>query len=104
MIRSMLWGFTVWAGHWASLGQDYLPRRRSMLPGTMGCSLAIQNSSVVQLIMIGAVAGFSMIGTWIILKIIDVVMGLRVTQDEEQEGLDLSQHGEKAYHDVIHGP
>ena len=39
-----------------------------------------------------------MICTWIILKIIDVVMGLRVTQDEEQEGLDISQHGEKAYH------
>ena len=53
---------------------------------------------MVQLIMIGAVAGFSMICTWIILKIIDVVMGLRVTQDEEQEGLDISQHGEKAYH------
>jgi len=53
---------------------------------------------VVQLIMIGAVAGFSMICTWIILKIIDVVMGLRVTKDEEQEGLDVSQHGEKAYH------
>ncbi|TKB56388.1 MAG: ammonium transporter [Nitrospira sp.] len=53
---------------------------------------------MVQLIMIGAVAGFSMICTWIILKIIDVVMGLRVTKDEEQEGLDTSQHGEKAYH------
>ena len=26
------------------------------------------------------------------------IMGLRVTQDEEQEGLDISQHGEKAYH------
>ena len=53
---------------------------------------------VVQLIMIGAVAGFSMICTWIILKIIDAIMGLRVTKDEEQEGLDTSQHGEKAYH------
>jgi Amt family ammonium transporter len=48
--------------------------------------------------MIAAVAGFSMIGTWIILKIIDAIMGLRVTQDVEQEGLDTSQHGEKAYH------
>jgi Amt family ammonium transporter len=53
---------------------------------------------MVQLIMIGAVAGFSMICTWIILKILDVIMGLRVTKDEEQEGLDVSQHGEKAYH------
>ena len=53
---------------------------------------------MVQLIMIGAVAAFSMICTWIILKIIDVIMGLRVTKDEEQEGLDTTQHGEKAYH------
>jgi ammonium transporter, Amt family len=53
---------------------------------------------MVQLLMIGAVAAYCMIATFIILKIIDVIMGLRVTQDEEQEGLDISQHGEKAYH------
>lgn len=53
---------------------------------------------VVQVIMIVSVAAFSMAATWIILKIIDVVVGLRVTPDEEQAGLDISQHGEKAYH------
>ena len=51
-----------------------------------------------QLTMVLSVAAFTAIGTWIILKIIDVVIGLRVTADEEQEGLDTSQHGEKAYH------
>jgi len=51
-----------------------------------------------QITMVLAVAAFTAIGTWIILKIIDVIIGLRVTQDEEQEGLDVSQHGEKAYH------
>jgi ammonium transporter, Amt family len=45
-----------------------------------------------------AVGAFTAIATFIILKIIDVIIGLRVTQDEEQEGLDVSQHGEKAYH------
>ena len=33
--------------------------------------------------------------SWILLKIIDVVMGLRVTSDEERMGLDLSLHGER---------
>jgi ammonium transporter, Amt family len=30
----------------------------------------------------------------IILKLVDLTIGLRVTADEEQEGLDISQHGE----------
>jgi Amt family ammonium transporter len=51
-----------------------------------------------QITMVLAVGAYTAIGTWIILKIIDVILGLRVTQDEEQEGLDISQHGEKAYH------
>jgi len=31
------------------------------------------------------------------LKIVDAIMGLRVSQDEEQVGIDLSQHDENAY-------
>ena len=30
-------------------------------------------------------------------KIVDVVIGLRVTTDEEREGLDVTDHGERAY-------
>ena len=37
--------------------------------------------------------------TWILLKIADRLIGLRVDEDEESLGLDLSQHGEKAYND-----
>jgi Amt family ammonium transporter len=51
-----------------------------------------------QITMVLAVGAYTAIGTWIILKIIDVILGLRVKADEEQEGLDISQHGEKAYH------
>ena len=35
--------------------------------------------------------------TFIILKVLDVVMGLRVTTQQELQGLDLSQHGEEGY-------
>jgi ammonium transporter, Amt family len=35
--------------------------------------------------------------TWIILTVLDAIMGLRVTDEEEVEGLDLSQHSETAY-------
>jgi Amt family ammonium transporter len=35
---------------------------------------------------------------WIALKIADMVVGLRVTEEEEREGLDVNSHGETAYH------
>jgi len=41
--------------------------------------------------------GLAIVGTLVILKVVDLVLGLRVSQDEEIEGLDLSQHGEEAY-------
>ena len=35
--------------------------------------------------------------TFVILKVLDMTMGLRVSQEEETQGLDLSQHGEEGY-------
>ncbi|PZU86556.1 MAG: ammonia channel protein [Chelatococcus sp.] len=37
------------------------------------------------------------IGSLILFKIVDVIVGLRVTPDEEREGLDIAEHGERAY-------
>ncbi|WP_166826674.1 ammonium transporter [Thalassoroseus pseudoceratinae] len=50
-----------------------------------------------QLISIVAAAGIALIGTFILLKVIDATIGLRVTQQDEMQGLDLSQHGEEGY-------
>jgi Amt family ammonium transporter len=41
--------------------------------------------------------GFALVGTIVLLKITDMITGLRVTQDQEIEGLDITQHGEEAY-------
>jgi len=43
------------------------------------------------------VIAYSLVATYIILKGMDMVMGLRVNKDEEQQGLDLSQHSETGY-------
>jgi Amt family ammonium transporter len=51
----------------------------------------------VQIVAALCVAGFSMLGTWLILTVIDRVVGLRVSQQQEELGLDLSQHNERAY-------
>ena len=50
---------------------------------------------LTQLYGVVAVAAFSAVGTWIILKIVDAMVGLRVTRDEETEGLDTALHGER---------
>ena len=44
-----------------------------------------------------SVAAFSFVGTFGILKLVDLLVGLRVSQEEEVTGLDLSQHDERAY-------
>ena len=40
----------------------------------------------------------AIVGTFIILKVVDLLIGLRVTADHEVQGLDLSQHGEEGYY------
>jgi len=37
------------------------------------------------------------VGTYILLSIVKAIMGLRIADDEERMGLDLSQHNERAY-------
>jgi ammonium transporter, Amt family len=50
-----------------------------------------------QLVGIACVGGFAFVGTMILGKLVDKTMGLRVSQSEETVGLDISQHGERAY-------
>ena len=47
---------------------------------------------------VGIAGAYAAIVTWVILRILDAVMGLRVPEDAEREGLDVSLHGEEAYH------
>ena len=52
---------------------------------------------VTQLMAVGVTIVFAVVGTGVILVVLKAVMGLRVTEDEERMGLDLSQHSESAY-------
>ncbi len=45
-----------------------------------------------------AAASYSLVVTFVLLKIIDATIGLRVSSDEESEGLDTNLHGEEGYH------
>ncbi|MFQ6019807.1 MAG: ammonium transporter, partial [Dehalococcoidia bacterium] len=50
-----------------------------------------------QLAGIGATWGYSFVATLIILKVLDVVLGVRVTEEEELVGVDIAVHGERSY-------
>jgi Amt family ammonium transporter len=65
--------------------------------GFGGDITSIGGQVTVQSLGVGATMVYTGIISFIILKVLDGVMGLRVTDDEESEGLDLSHHGERGY-------
>jgi Amt family ammonium transporter len=52
-----------------------------------------------QLIGVAFTVVLAVVGTFLIVKLVDTVIGLRVDQEDESAGLDLSQHGERAYNE-----
>ncbi len=50
---------------------------------------------LTQLYGVVAIGAFCAVATWLILKVVDAMVGLRVTRDEEVEGLDTALHGER---------
>ena len=50
----------------------------------------------VHLIALVAVTAFAFIGSWILYRLVDTLLPMRVSADAETDGLDLSQHGEVA--------
>ena len=66
-------------------------------PGTPGTAGLLEGNSgqvLIQLYGIGVTAVWSGVATFIILKVIEFIVPLRVTQQSEIEGLDVTQHGE----------
>ena len=57
-----------------------------------GAQMTAQVYAVVTAIVLSAVVSF------VALKIVDILIGLRVSEESEREGLDTTEHGERAYH------
>lgn len=73
---------------------------RRAITGSDGAAGLIEGNAqqmVPQIVGILAAAAIAVIGSLVLLKLLDAVMGLRVSQDDEVQGLDLSQHGEEGY-------
>lgn len=79
---------TILAGIFVSAGLGGVGFAEGM---NMGSQLSVQLIGVLATIVFTAVA------TFVCLKIVDMVLGLRVTDEEETEGLDINQHDERGY-------
>jgi Amt family ammonium transporter len=92
----------VWACHgiggtWGALAVGIFA---SVAVNSAGANGLIFGSGVQlarQLLGVVVVWGFAFGVTWVVGKIVDVTIGLRVNATEETVGLDISQHGERAY-------
>ena len=69
----------------------------AIIGGTDGWIEGNGGQMVDQVVAIAIVAIYSFVVTGIILKVLDLILGLRPSEDEERLGLDVTQHGERAY-------
>jgi len=84
-------------GTWGALATGIFATKAVNEAGADGLLYGNPKQLVVQLmaVVVTLVLGFIM--TTVILKVLDGIMGLRVSEEDEQAGLDLSQHSETAY-------
>lgn len=92
----------VWAVHgmggtFGVLATGLLATTTVNAAGPNGLFYGNPKTALIQLMAVAVVWVFSFGMTWIIGKIVNATMGLRVGKLEESVGLDISQHGERAY-------
>jgi Amt family ammonium transporter len=71
---------------------DYVSR-----PGEAVVAYDPKTQMIAQIKVVGLTLAWSGIGSAIIYKVVDFLVGLRPPEDDEREGLDITQHGERAY-------
>ena len=92
----------VWAGHGiggltGAILTGVFAEKAINAAGNNGFLFGNPHQLWVQIVAVVAVGIYSFIATWVILKVVNLVMPLRVSSDDEAEGLDTSVHGEPAY-------
>ncbi len=84
-------------GSWGAVATGIFASVAVNPAGANGLLAGNPGQVVVQLVSVLVTIAYAFVGTWIILKLVDAAMGLRVSEEDEVMGLDLSQHGERAY-------
>jgi Amt family ammonium transporter len=106
----MKWGvdesLDVWAVHgmggtWGALATGIFATLAVNSAGANGLIMGNAMQVAKQLAGIAAVWVFAFGATWVLGKLVDLTVGLRVSEMEEAVGLDISQHGERAYGGLV---
>ncbi len=84
-------------GTWGALATGLFASKAINAAGNDGLFFGNPGQLWVQFVAVAATWAFAFIGSMVILYVLKVIMGLRVSAEEEIEGLDLSQHDEKSY-------
>jgi ammonium transporter, Amt family len=84
-------------GIFGALATGFFAQKLINPAGADGLLYGNPKQVLIQLAAVAATGIWGFVVSIVLLKIIDRVMGLRVTSEEEEMGLDLSQHGESAY-------
>jgi Amt family ammonium transporter len=84
-------------GTWGALATGLFASKAINAAGNDGLFFGNPGQLWTQLVAVVFTLILAIVGTFIILSIVKAVMGLRVADEEEQMGLDLSQHNERAY-------
>lgn len=84
-------------GTWGALATGLFASKAINPAGNNGLFFGNPHQLVVQLIAVAVTWVLAIVGTFIILSILKAIMGLRVSEEEEQIGIDLSQHNETGY-------
>ncbi len=84
-------------GTWGALATGLFASKAINSGGADGFFFGNPGQLWLQFVAVLAAWVLAFVGTFIILKVVDWTMGLRVNKEEEQVGLDLSQHEERAY-------
>jgi ammonium transporter, Amt family len=90
------WAVHGTGGFWGAIATGIFANP-AINPAYSGLIYGNTHQFTVQIIAAVASMAYAMIMTFILAKLVDATMGLRVSEDEEYVGLDISQHGEKAY-------
>jgi len=84
-------------GTWGALATGLFASTLINPNGANGLFFGNPGQLWIQFITVIATATFAFVMTSIILKVVDVIVGLRVTEEDEERGLDISQHNETGY-------
>jgi Amt family ammonium transporter len=84
-------------GTWGALATGLFATTSVNAAGGDGLFFGNPGQLWTQVVAVAATFALAIVGTWVILKVVDALVGLRVSEDDEVVGLDLSQHSETAY-------